>query len=77
MNGRVQDGAKVKAQTCDSPSAAAYLVFSQHDFYRIGHCLVYQGGKQTVPFINPLPDDSSKLKEFADDSVKFDENRRK
>ena len=26
---------------------------------------------------NPLPDDSSKLKEFADENFKFDENGRK
>ena len=27
--------------------------------------------------INPLPDDSSKLKEFADDNFKIDENGKK
>ena len=26
--------------------------------------------------LNPLPDDSSKLKEFADENFKFDENGR-
>ena len=33
--------------------------------------------KSTKASVNPFPNDSSKLKEFADDTFKFDENGRK
>ena len=39
--------------------------------------LIYLTPCQTLPCFNPFPNDCSKMKEFAEDNSKFDENGRK
>ena len=57
-------------------------MFSKRVYLKVArksNCVVIQGEKERI--VNPFPKwqilDSSKLKEFADDTFKFDENGRK